>query len=129
MLLSFIDPLNIKAFLWDGFVAYISGAAAAGYSRSRESDADALGLILATKACYNVQNGINLYNKLAELTKDKETGRYNATNWLDSHPASVERLASLQEFYQKNNLKERQKYCHTILQDFNAAGLFKTIFG
>ncbi len=74
------------------------------YGRSDESEADALGLVLAAKAGYDPRAGVSLWQKMGAATGGKAPPQ-----WLSTHPAGSSRI------------KEIQGRLPNVLPDFEAA--------
>eukprot|EP01038_Epipyxis_sp_PR26KG_P019864 gene19864-28118_t len=90
ILMIFIDPSGgVYTLIMDYLVNQVRIFMTAQYSRDHENDADDLGLLITTMACYDVIKGINIFNKFAVL--DKKHG----TDLSDSHPCSIERYDKL----------------------------------
>ncbi len=62
------------------------------YGRSDETEADALGLLLAARAGYDPRAGVALWQKMAALKKGKETPAL-----LSTHPAGPDRIKAMQK--------------------------------
>jgi predicted Zn-dependent protease len=62
------------------------------YGRSDESEADALGLLLAARAGFDPRAGVALWQKMAALKKGKDT-----PPWLSTHPAGTDRIKDMQK--------------------------------
>lgn len=62
------------------------------YSRLQESESDHIGVILAAKAGYDPRAAITLWQKMAALSKGKET-----LGILSTHPVNSQRIADLQK--------------------------------
>lgn len=61
------------------------------FSRSDESEADALGLVLAAKAGYNPAAGVSLWEKMGAASKGAPP------QWLSTHPSGKTRIKDIQE--------------------------------
>lgn len=61
------------------------------YSRDDESEADALGLILAAQAGYDPKAGVALWQKMSDKTAGKAPPQ-----WLSTHPAGQTRIKDIQ---------------------------------
>jgi predicted Zn-dependent protease len=61
------------------------------YSRDDESEADALGLILAAQAGYDPKAGVTLWQKMTAVTAGKAPPQ-----WLSTHPAGQTRIKDIQ---------------------------------
>ena len=60
------------------------------FSRDDESEADALGLILAAKAGYNPRAGVTLWRKMLEASKGAPP------QWLSTHPSGEARIREIE---------------------------------
>ena len=60
------------------------------FSRSDESEADALGLLLAARAGYDPQAGVTLWQKMAAANKGAPP------QWLSTHPSGESRIQDIQ---------------------------------
>ena len=74
------------------------------FGRSDETEADALGLVLAAKAGYDPRAGVTLWQKMGAAT-----GGRAPPEWLSTHPAGASRI------------KEIQGRLPQVLPDFEAA--------
>lgn len=63
------------------------------HSRSQESEADEVGMILAAKAGYEPSGALSLWRKMDAYAKSKGQ---NAPGWLSTHPTTQERIAAIQ---------------------------------
>jgi predicted Zn-dependent protease len=61
------------------------------FGRSDESEADALGLVLAAKAGYDPRAGVTLWQKMGAATAGKAPPQ-----WLSTHPAGATRIKDIQ---------------------------------
>lgn len=60
------------------------------FSRSDESEADALGLVLAANAGYDPQAGVTLWEKMMAASKGAPP------QWLSTHPSGTTRIKDMQ---------------------------------
>ncbi len=60
------------------------------YSRDDESQADALGLIVAAQAGYDPKAGVRLWQKMSSL------GGGSSPGWLSTHPAGAQRIRDIE---------------------------------
>jgi predicted Zn-dependent protease len=60
------------------------------FSRDDESEADALGLILAAKAGYNPRAGVTLWQKMLQVSKGAPP------QWLSTHPSGEARIREIE---------------------------------
>ena len=81
-----------------------SGLASLQFGRSDESEADALGLVLAAKAGYDPRAGVTLWQKMGVATGGKAPPQ-----WLSTHPAG------------SNRIKDIEGRLPRVLPDFQAA--------
>jgi len=72
LLFSFVDPTGILTFAFDSMVSQIRVFLSASRSRECELEADALGVIIAGRACFNVERGINVMSKLMHMERGSE---------------------------------------------------------
>jgi len=63
------------------------------HSRSQESEADEVGMILAAKAGYEPSGALSLWRKMDAYAKSK--GK-DTPGWLSTHPTTTERIAAIQ---------------------------------
>ena len=63
------------------------------HSRSQESEADEVGMILAAKAGYEPSGALSLWRKMDAYQKSKGQ---NTPGWLSTHPTSQDRVAAIQ---------------------------------
>jgi predicted Zn-dependent protease len=70
----------------------LSQLASLKFSRDDESEADALGLVLAARAGYDPRAGVTLWQKMGAATGDK-----SPPAWLSTHPAGPERVKEIQQ--------------------------------
>ena len=61
-------------------------------SRTQESEADYIGLLMAAKACYDPQAAIGLWQRMAKAEQ------YAPPQFLSTHPASTSRVTQLQHW-------------------------------
>jgi predicted Zn-dependent protease len=61
------------------------------FSRSDESEADALGLVLAARAGYDPRAGVTLWRKMTEAAGSKAPPQ-----WLSTHPAGAQRIKDIE---------------------------------
>jgi predicted Zn-dependent protease len=76
--------------LGDAALRQGAGLLSLKYSRDDESEADALGLILAAKAGYNPAAGVTLWQKMMAASKGAPP------SWLSTHPSGDARIQSIQ---------------------------------
>lgn len=92
-----VDPTGVVAFLMEvGAVSTLfTYTLQLPSSRSHESEADALGLTLVTRACRNPKEAIKAHEVLAQYEL-KAGGMPDVTSLSATHPATLTRLSELQ---------------------------------
>ncbi len=76
------------------------------FSRSHESEADHVGLLLAAAACYNPQEAPKLWERMAALGKQKPP------EFMSTHPAEGTRIDQLNA-WMPEAVQVRQQFCGT----------------
>ena len=74
-----------------------AGLVVLSYSRSQESEADHIGLILMQNAGYDLDEGIAFWGRMAKATEGKRSGG-PLDKFLATHPASQERQAQIKKW-------------------------------
>jgi len=74
------------------------------FSRSHESEADKVGLLLSAAACYNPEEAPRLWERMAALGKQKPP------EFMSTHPAEGTRIEQLQAWMPEAD-KIRQQFC------------------
>jgi predicted Zn-dependent protease len=131
MMLSFMDPTGYSVFLFDYFINYLRKIWEASFSREHEMEADQLGLQIALAACFEMQKGISVMEKLANYQKELLNLTENrVTGWTDDHPASIERFEYLQTLLVTLLQEEKQQQrCQGMMNDLKRTGLWQSLFG
>lgn len=76
------------------------------FSRSHESEADKVGLLLAAAACYDPQEAPKLWERMAAL------GNQKPPEFMSTHPAEGTRINQLNE-WMPEAMQVRQQFCGT----------------
>lgn len=76
------------------------------FSRSHESEADHVGLLLSAAACYDPQEAPKLWERMAALGKQKPP------EFMSTHPAEGTRISQLNAWMEEAT-KVRQQFCST----------------
>ncbi|MBL0165137.1 MAG: M48 family metallopeptidase [Xanthomonadales bacterium] len=76
------------------------------FSRSHESEADKVGLLLAAAACYNPQEAPKLWERMAAL------GNQKPPEFMSTHPAEGTRIEQLNA-WMPEAMQVRQQFCGT----------------
>ena len=61
------------------------------FSRKCESEADYIGLLLMAKSCYNPEESIELWKRMAQNNSNSQ----NLTSFLSTHPSHSKRIENL----------------------------------
>jgi len=75
------------------------------FSRGHESEADYVGLMLASAACFNPQESIGLWERMGA-----NSGGKSPPEFMSTHPASKRRIAQLQEWMEEAQ-QIRAQFC------------------
>ena len=76
------------------------------FSRSHESEADKVGLLLAAAACYDPREAPKLWERMAAL------GNQKPPEFMSTHPAEGTRINQLNE-WMPEAMQVRQQFCGT----------------
>lgn len=112
VLMSFIDPTGWFALVFDSFLFTFITAVKAGFSRHEETEADHLGVLLASMSCYNPVNGALLMKKFSEFEKDKISYSF-LTSWSSTHPSSISRYEDLRTLGARYE-SENRSHCASL---------------
>ena len=63
------------------------------FGRKQETEADYLGLIFSSLAGYNIKESVNLWKRMSDNKKGKETPVF-----LSTHPSSKQRIENLRNW-------------------------------
>ncbi len=77
--------------LGDMAAAGVSSLVSLKFGRDDESEADALGLVIAARAGYDPRSGVSLWQKMSAATGGKAPPQ-----WLSTHPAGTERIKAIE---------------------------------
>lgn len=100
ILLSLVDPSGLLSLVFEFGTFVSSFSMDAAFSRHHEEEADSLGLLIATAACFNTSKGVEFFQKLSEIEG------YQVGRWHSSHPSSEDRHTSLMKLSGTKTLKE-----------------------
>ena len=120
-----VDPTGIVAFALElgAMSSLFSYTLELPYSRSHETEADALGLQLLVRACRNPREGIKAHEALARI-EQQHGGAPDVTGIGASHPATLQRLADLQAELPKAEKEYKNAGCaRRKEQVFRALGI------
>ena len=92
VVLSLIDPTGVVALGLTGIASLWLTSRKYVHSREHEMEADALGLRICGRACFDLQGTTSFMRKLHSGGPQNEHH-----NWYDTHPSGPERLAALVE--------------------------------
>lgn len=94
--------LDVSGYLAQGLVDI---ALARTNSRTQESEADYIGLLLASHACYSPQAAIGLWQRMAKAEQ------YSPPEFLSTHPASKNRVTQLEQWLPKAKEVQSESEC------------------
>ncbi|GAX27100.1 hypothetical protein FisN_13Lh356 [Fistulifera solaris] len=120
ILLLSMDPTEgVLTVFVVGALAAVHRGLAAAYSREHERQADELGLVLAARACFDTQRGIQVMHKMHQhsVSAAPSTMQSSTISLWDTHPPSWERYQQLQKASQTEHAL-RYTHCHTMTQRF-----------
>ncbi len=87
-------------------------------SRKQESEADYIGLLMLSKACYDPHAGVDLWRRMAEEEKDE---RFATPQFLSTHPANKERMKQIEhwlpeaaDIQSKSNCESTARLCKSL---------------
>ncbi len=112
ILIDFIDPTGMFSFFLEFMTFASSKWMNASYSRACENEADAMGLTIASIACFDIKQGVEFFHKLAA----KEG--HHTTRWFHTHPSSKDRFSSLQNALQEKRFQDADSACARMKKDF-----------
>lgn len=110
-------------FVQEVVSAIISSLIQSGFSRSFESEADMLGVCIATRACYDPSKGANLFNKLASFEKN-DASMALGISWFRSHPLSKDRHDKLLKLMETVDFRTISA-CKWVKEDAEAVSMAK----
>ena len=82
------------------------------FSRKCESEADYIGLLLMAKSCYNPEESIKLWKRMAENSTEIEQ---NVNSFLSTHPSHLKRIANLRSWMPKAREIFENSECEGLL--------------
>ncbi|KAI9296788.1 hypothetical protein K502DRAFT_328809 [Neoconidiobolus thromboides FSU 785] len=83
------------------------------FSRKCEIEADEIGLILASRACFNPKEALRVWERMSQLD-----GMFGKLSFLSTHPSSEYRLKNLNQMMPKALLHYENSDCHTTYAPF-----------
>ncbi|PWY87775.1 putative peptidase [Aspergillus heteromorphus CBS 117.55] len=78
------------------------------HSRAQETEADAMGLMMMAKACFNPEAAAEMWDRMNQAVKDAPP------QFLSTHPAATNRRDALRELLHKADAIYEDSGCHTI---------------
>lgn len=104
---------------YTGGLGRILGEFALGYgivmpaSRTQESEADYIGLMLMAKSCYNPGAAVKVWQK---IEKTQQAASQEIPQWLSTHPSNATRIKQLEEWMPKAEEAQAETGCATTIQ-------------
>lgn len=112
VVLSFVDPVGFFSIGLEVFGFQAMSMIKQSYSRQCESEADELGLIIASLACFDTKKGVEFFSKLADIEGHK------STQWNHSHPSSDYRHTDLKKKVIDYHTDDIYRQCLNAKSDF-----------
>jgi len=107
-------------FFNDALIAGLRSQLSNSFSRTCEEEADALGSLIASRACYDPINGAKLFTKLGSLSGPE--------TYLSTHPVSSSRVAAVRALGEQWKLDPHVRgVCRGLRADYKAAALAKMV--
>ncbi|CAI4045371.1 hypothetical protein SKDZ_11G2900 [Saccharomyces kudriavzevii ZP591] len=94
----------INNLLLDGFLRMPA-------SRQMETEADYVGLMIMSRACFQPQESIKVWERMANFEKQLNKGDVANMEFLSTHPASVRRIENMSKWLPKANEIYEQSDC------------------
>ncbi|KAH3682813.1 hypothetical protein WICPIJ_006219 [Wickerhamomyces pijperi] len=91
-------------------------------SRQMETEADYIGLMLMSKACFNPSESYKLWERMAQYEKQKSSGMLRA-EFLSTHPSSDTRIENMKEWQSKARQAYDQSHCEQFGQFWGDNGV------
>ncbi|APA11626.1 hypothetical protein sscle_08g063960 [Sclerotinia sclerotiorum 1980 UF-70] len=121
MLFRFLDATG-----YTGGLGQIFGSLALEFginlpaSRSQETEADHIGLMIMAKSCFNPQAAIGVWKRMQAAERNAPP------QWLSTHPSNTNRITQMQEWMSKAEAARAESGCASTMENFND---FRTTFG
>ena len=85
------------------------------FSRKTESEADHIGLLLMSKACYDPSNAVLMWNRMSDL--EKKQGMNSALlKYISTHPVSNDRANQIQQWLPEALKETERNHCTHLKQ-------------
>ncbi|KOG98398.1 metalloendopeptidase [Saccharomyces eubayanus] len=97
----------VNNLLLDGFLRMPA-------SRQMETEADYIGLMIMSRACFQPQESIKVWERMANFEKNLNRGNAVNMEFLSTHPASVRRIENMTKWLPKANEIYEQSDCSSI---------------
>ncbi|CCK69744.1 metalloendopeptidase KNAG_0C06510 [Huiozyma naganishii CBS 8797] len=82
-------------------------------SRQMETEADYIGLMIMSRACFNPNESVKLWERMANFEKRNLAGG-GSFEFLSTHPASEHRIENMTKWMGKANALYEQSECHNL---------------
>ncbi|CAI4632208.1 ALI_HP2_G0009090.mRNA.1.CDS.1 [Saccharomyces cerevisiae] len=97
----------INNILLDGFLRMPA-------SRQMETEADYIGLMIMSRACFQPQESIKVWERMANFEKQMNRGGVVNMEFLSTHPASTRRIENMSKWLPKANEIYEQSDCSSM---------------
>ncbi|CCE64973.1 hypothetical protein TPHA_0J01520 [Tetrapisispora phaffii CBS 4417] len=96
-------------------------------SRKMETEADYIGLMLMSRACFNPEEAVNLWARFSEFERRHRLKSNEITEFLSTHPASERRIENMQKWLPKARIVYENSDC-AMTNNFYQ-GFTQSVFG
>ncbi|KAF2763363.1 hypothetical protein EJ05DRAFT_482173 [Pseudovirgaria hyperparasitica] len=86
--------------------------------RAQESEADYIGLLMMARACYNPEEAVRLWSRMAEY--EKRIGGGTPPEFMSTHPSSNNRGSKMSEWMYEAEAKRMESDCQATIGYSNA---------
>ncbi|AMD21049.1 HEL232Wp [Eremothecium sinecaudum] len=91
-------------------------------SRAMETEADLMGIMIMSKACFNPQEAVRLWNRVHKF--EKMSGQDTSFDFMSTHPASAKRVENMRKWLPK----AQEVYGESCEPVNNLYNVFQTVF-
>lgn len=96
-------------------------------SRSMETEADHIGLMIMSRACFNPAEAVKLWHRMSEFEKSHKLGSNGVLEFLSTHPGSDRRIENMNSWLSKAQELYSESDCHFTGNYYR--GFQNTMFG
>jgi len=84
------------------------------FSRKCESEADHIGLLLMSQACYHPEKAVDIWKKFLEHDKTNPGEASSVAKYLSTHPTHADRIEHIKELLPQANALRDQSHCEAM---------------